>query len=180
MWMNDSHLSQLMICSQWYIHPCSSHLWAKQVWIILSLLSLESPFWFIFSIPTTIFLVEDFISNLNYYIKFLVNFPLLVFSHVWGMLLGLTAHLYQPNFLLLQNMKFLLPSGLPPHCPGKSAYFPTFICTSCSSPWNALPLISGLSNPTHQLKLNSSPLSSMKFPPMASRHRFPFSKLLYI
>lgn len=89
--------------------------------IILSLLSLESLFWFLFffkfffslfwflfSVPTTIFLVQSSFHP-NYYTRFLINLPQLVCFHVWGaMLLRLMAHLFNKILLCFQNMKFLL------------------------------------------------------------------------
>lgn len=145
--------------------------------IILSLLSLESLFWFIFSLclpPSSWFRIS---FHLNYYIRFIAP-PPIVFSDVWGVLLGFVAHLFNIishrsrtwNFcfsqaclliVLGQGISLVLSGHLAPHS------------------WNALPLISGLSNPTHYLKLNSSPISSMKFFPIVSGHGFPFSKLSY-
>lgn len=91
---------------------------------------------FSLSIPTKIFLVQDFIS-----IPASVRFAS---SLSWerDIFLALSRH-------------------LAPHA------------------WNALPLISGLFNHTHYLKLNSSSMSFIKFPPPTpvSCHGFPFSKL---
>lgn len=140
-WVNDPCLPRWQTLSQWYVpllfHSPSLAIWhhpvppVSGVSLLVSILSLFLP-------PSSWFKIS---FRLNYHIRFLVPSSGF-FSCVWGMLLGLLAHLF--NIIShCFRMKFLLQTGLCPHCPRKRAFPPALSEHLVPHPWNALPLISG-------------------------------------
>lgn len=140
--INERHILSSCWCVVSGIYHCSPRLQIQQVWHhpvpsvlrVTLLCSLGLPLSFRFKIS----------FHLNYYIRLLIS--LIQSSPMWEECwLGFKAHLFPYNFSLIQDMKFLFQSGLPPHCPEKMMYFlPPSSALLIPHPWNALFLLASV------------------------------------